>query len=919
MSLFCPDLQKLLKPIVELTRKERPFIWGDAQEKAFREVKLRLKNPPVLHLPKAEGRFILYSDTSIEGTGSSLWQIQEGKPKLIGYASKTLPEACSRYSVTELEMTGLLVNMNLWKNLLKRREFDAAVDHAAVAQIMKAKTEPATTRIMRLLDRLSAYSFNLYYVKGRDMILSDYLSRHRQKDLDPSELIPISFCCLKTYRSIIDNRIGEEIFCIKTRASAKASGETVGEVHGADKPLDPNYKPEHQSKSKLPSVTGKLSPEKVIRKPISQTPSRHTPKRLATPKSVRIQSEVVSDVAIPDSNSTPKRTPIMVHGGARPKTPMMVKTPSTPSTRPPLTPPHTHLQTPPYVPRKILSSTPPDIGEKNMNIHDKIIKEAEEKISGFDKKMQELEEQNRKIFHPPPIEGIDIGGADGLEILDPEIRIPTEEDFVLPPPLESLLDKAKMAYKFLPKQGNIDRLIAKINKKVLRDTNLCVDLRDLKAAYLTSPHFRDIYLYLLQNRMPLGKGAAKRLDQNARNYLILDGLLFKILENGEGNLDTVLCIPTSKVHILLNAYHSSILGGHTGITKCYHTISQRFYCPNLAENLRAYITGCHVCQLFKKGKDLKRPYQKRINLNVPAMTKISMDIKQMPANKGYSHILVLLCEVTNYMVALPLMSTRTPHILDAFQRGYLAYFGPPTHIICDQDPAFTSSLMEAFVTQLNIKIVLVSPTNHQSLQAEHGIKSLSGLLVKHLSTVWSWHSVLPYSMLCYNGYSSPNLNGYSPYELVFGHKMTLSHELEIKVDTVVSGTFKDYYEKLKKNLQYMGERLQKFRSQRLDLLNKDREYQAFEVGQIVYMFQARGSVVETGSRKIRCNYIGPLVIFKAVGPNQFLLMSLDGLVYPHLIEQSRLKAGTIWTTKGNVNNLADLRKALSTGLSIGAN
>ena len=75
LSLFCPDLQKLLKPIVDLTRKDRPFMWGEAQEKAFTEVKLRLKNPPVLHLPRAEGRFILYSDTSIEGTGSSLWQI----------------------------------------------------------------------------------------------------------------------------------------------------------------------------------------------------------------------------------------------------------------------------------------------------------------------------------------------------------------------------------------------------------------------------------------------------------------------------------------------------------------------------------------------------------------------------------------------------------------------------------------------------------------------------------------------------------------------------------------------------------------------------------------------------------------------------------------------------------------------------
>ena len=87
-------------------------------------------------------------------------------------------------------------------------------------------------------------------------------------------------------------------------------------------------------------------------------------------------------------------------------------------------------------------------------------------------------------------------------------------------------------------------------------------------------------------------------------------------------------------------------------------------------------------------------------------------------------------------------------------------------------------------------------------------------------------------MLCYNGYSTPNLNGYSPYELVFGHKMTLSQELELKVDTVVSGTFTDYYEKLKKILKYMGDRLQKFRSQRLDMLNRNRQSHAFEIGQM---------------------------------------------------------------------------------------
>ena len=123
------------------------------------------------------------------------------------------------------------------------------------------------------------------------MILSDYLSRHRQKDLDPSELIPISFYCLRVYRCFIDDKIGEDIFCIKTRSSAKASGEEVGEVHGENKPLDPNYKPEHQLKSKLPSVTRKSSPIKTPRKTILKTPAGLTPKALNTPKTEKIQSE----------------------------------------------------------------------------------------------------------------------------------------------------------------------------------------------------------------------------------------------------------------------------------------------------------------------------------------------------------------------------------------------------------------------------------------------------------------------------------------------------------------------------------------------------------------------------------------------------------------------------------------------------
>ena len=72
----------------DLTRKGRPFYWGKEQQDSFMEIKWRLMKPPVLHMPNKTGRFHLYSDTSKFATGSTLYQIQGGKPKLIAYASK---------------------------------------------------------------------------------------------------------------------------------------------------------------------------------------------------------------------------------------------------------------------------------------------------------------------------------------------------------------------------------------------------------------------------------------------------------------------------------------------------------------------------------------------------------------------------------------------------------------------------------------------------------------------------------------------------------------------------------------------------------------------------------------------------------------------------------------------------------------
>ena len=87
VSIFCPELQKLLKPIYDLTRKGKQFVWGVEQQSTFEEIKQRLQKPPVLHMPDKVGIFQLYSDTSKYAMDSALYQIQNGKPKLIAYAS----------------------------------------------------------------------------------------------------------------------------------------------------------------------------------------------------------------------------------------------------------------------------------------------------------------------------------------------------------------------------------------------------------------------------------------------------------------------------------------------------------------------------------------------------------------------------------------------------------------------------------------------------------------------------------------------------------------------------------------------------------------------------------------------------------------------------------------------------------------
>ena len=274
LSSFLPNLRRLLIPIYDLQKKSKKFKWTDKVKKAFNDIKEILISPAVLKASMPDGLFCLESNISWEGVGGTLLQKQGNEWVVISYHSKGLPQSAKNFGVTELELTGLLVNIHGFMQLLHNRYFEVLVDHKTIEYMIKSKTESPITRLKTLLLKLSEYTIDLKYQKGSEMQTSDALSRLQNiVDMpDNKDVIPLNFLQHFTpnYTGHAYSHLVENLYVHKTK-----SFDTTQVKRKRGRP--PKVKPENPNSNPNPTTaatTHTTQPCKAIKIPSKDIASR---------------------------------------------------------------------------------------------------------------------------------------------------------------------------------------------------------------------------------------------------------------------------------------------------------------------------------------------------------------------------------------------------------------------------------------------------------------------------------------------------------------------------------------------------------------------------------------------------------------------------------------------------------------------
>jgi ribonuclease HI len=168
---FVEGFSKIMKPITTLQCKGVRYEWTEECDSAFIELKRLLTSAPILRVPNTENDFMVCTDASKQGLGAVL--MQDGG--VIAYASRKLKKHEDLYATHDLELAAVMLALKLWRHYLVGRNFELKTDHQSLKHPLTQIYMNARQR--RRSDFMSEYDFGISYIKGKENVVADALSR----------------------------------------------------------------------------------------------------------------------------------------------------------------------------------------------------------------------------------------------------------------------------------------------------------------------------------------------------------------------------------------------------------------------------------------------------------------------------------------------------------------------------------------------------------------------------------------------------------------------------------------------------------------------------------------------------------------------------------------------------------------------
>ena len=174
---FVEGFSKIVKPLTRLTRKEEPFLWSEAYQQSFDELKGRLNLAPVLTLPSGQDGFAMYCDASRQGLGCVLMQ----NDKVIVYAFRQLKKREQNYPTHDLKLAAVVFTLRIWRHYLYGVPCRIFTDHKSLQYLFTQKE--LNMRQRRWIELMKDYECTIEYHPGKENVVADALSRRTMSSL----------------------------------------------------------------------------------------------------------------------------------------------------------------------------------------------------------------------------------------------------------------------------------------------------------------------------------------------------------------------------------------------------------------------------------------------------------------------------------------------------------------------------------------------------------------------------------------------------------------------------------------------------------------------------------------------------------------------------------------------------------------